>query len=169
MSMSVGAKIVLYVEDEEFDRLLMEHAFAKAGLGGSLRLVNDGRAAIDYLSGTGEYADREKNPVPALVLLDLNLPEIHGFEVLKWLRMQPQHSKLPVVVFSSSELEDDQVRARILGANEFVKKPGSGLGFVDVVQRLSEKWLSAECPEQPSASAPRVLATSRSDAAGTSL
>ena len=141
-------KIVLYVEDEEFDRFLMQRAFAKAGLADSLRLVNDGRAAIEYLSGFGRYADRAQYPVPALVLLDLNLPEVPGFEVLKWLRMQPAHSELVVVVFSSSELDDDRVRARILGADEFVKKPGSGLSFADVVKMLNQRWLSTTPQEQ---------------------
>ncbi len=141
--MANAATIGLYVEDEEFDRFLMQRAFVKAGLATSLRLVNDGRAAIDYLTGKGEYADRDKNPLPNLVLLDLNLPEVHGFEVLKWIRMQPAHTHLPVVVFSSSELDDDRVRARILGANEFIKKPGSGLSFEDVARRLSKEWLSA--------------------------
>src|SRR5512133_1166228 len=91
---------VLYVEDEEFDRFLMERAFAKAGLRGALQTVNDGRAAIQYLSGMNEYADRERHPLPAVVLLDLNLPEVHGFDVLRWIRSQPGHSHLPVVVFS---------------------------------------------------------------------
>jgi CheY-like chemotaxis protein len=134
---------VLYVEDEEMDRFFMARAFAKEGLASALHMVNDGQGAIDYLSGAGEYADREKHPMPAVVLLDLNLPEIHGFEVLKWIRAQPTHSRLPVVVFSSSERDDDQVRASILGAKEFVKKPGSGLGFHDVVRKLNERWLKA--------------------------
>jgi CheY-like chemotaxis protein len=148
--MSKVTAIVLYVEDEEFDRFLMQRAFTKAGLGDCLLVVNDGKAAIHYLSGVGEYADREKYPLPAVVLLDLNLPEIHGFEVLNWIRNQPVHSHLPVVVFSSSELEDDQVRARILGANEFIKKPGSGLSFIDVVQKLNARWLGTEPLGQPS-------------------
>jgi CheY-like chemotaxis protein len=145
-------RIVLYVEDEEFDRFLMERAFSKAGLGAHLRMVNDGRTAIRYLAGESEFADREKSPVPAVVLLDLNLPEVHGFEVLKWIRMQPAYAGLPVVVFSSSERDDDQVRARLLGANEFVKKPGSSLTFPDIVLKLKERWLSSEHQQQPSSS-----------------
>jgi len=134
--------IVLYVEDEEIDRFLMERAFGKAGLGTCLRMVNDGQAAIDYLSGLGAYADRERYPLPTLVLLDLNLPEVSGFEVLTWIRAQPSYTHLPVVIFSSSEREDDQVRSRLLGASEFVKKPGSGLSFLEVVRQLNEHWMS---------------------------
>ncbi len=125
------------------DRFLMERAFAKAGLTGALQTVNDGQAAMDYLSGAGEYTDRQEHPLPSVVLLDLNLPEVQGFEVLKWVRMQPAHTHLPVVVFSSSERDDDQVRAKVLGANEFVKKPGSGANFIEVVQQLNSRWLRA--------------------------
>lgn len=142
-------RIVLYVEDEEMDRILMDRAFAKSGLKQTLRMVNDGQAAIDYLSGTGEYGNRETYPLPDVVLLDLNLPEVHGFDVLQWIRTQPEHRDLPVVIFSSSEMPEDQVRAQQFGANEFLKKPGSGLSFKDVVQKLHAQWLSAAAASSP--------------------
>lgn len=141
--MGKATAIVLYVEDEETDRFLMQRAFVKEGLETALRMVNDGYAAIEYLSGSGEYADRDKHPLPAVVLLDLNLPEVHGFEVLKWIRAHPAHEKLPVVIFSSSEREEDQAQARRLGANEFARKPGSGLGFGDIVRKLKQERLLA--------------------------
>jgi CheY-like chemotaxis protein len=134
---------VLYVEDEESDRLLMELAFAKEGLAGALRTVNDGKAAEDYLSGKEMYADREKHPLPAVVLLDLHLPEVHGFEVLKWIREHPRHSELPVVVFTSSEREEARERARAFRANDFVQKPSSPMRFRDVVKMLNVVWLGA--------------------------
>ena len=112
--------------------------------------MGTGRAAIDYLSGSGEFGDREKYPVPAVVLLDLNLPQVSGFEVLEWMRNHPDYARLPVVVFSSSTREDDRVKARELGANEFVAKPSSGLEFGEVVEGLKEKWLGAVAG-QPSA------------------
>src|SRR5215469_12313991 len=89
--MGKASVTVLYVEDEEGDRLFMGLAFAKEGLEGALRTVNDGKSAQNYLSGKGMYADREKHPLPTVVLLDLNLPEVHGFEVLEWIRAQPLH------------------------------------------------------------------------------
>ena len=138
--MTQTAPIVLYVEDEEMDRFFMERAFKNEGVGPSLRMVDHGRAAIDYLEGKGDYADRQRYPLPAVVLLDLNLPEVHGFEVLQWIRAHPQYRALPVVIFSSSEREEDQARAKQLGADEFVKKPGSALSFQDVVRRLQERW-----------------------------
>src|SRR5215831_192587 len=88
---------VLYVEDEETDRFLMGWAFAREKLKAALRMVKDGRLAVSYLSGTGAYADRRAHPMPMVVLLDLNLPELHGFDVLKWIRAHAVHSRLPVV------------------------------------------------------------------------
>ncbi len=129
----------MYVEDEDGDRFLMEIAFAQEGLREALRTVNDGKLAVEYLSGCGV----DGKPAPDVVLLDLNLPEIHGFDVLKWIRAHPLHSKLPVVVFTSSEREEDQARAKLLGANGFVKKPNSVTGFQAVARRLGEEWLSA--------------------------
>lgn len=133
---------VLYVEDEESDVVFMEMAFAKAGLKEALRVVRDGRAAIEYLSGAGRYGDRQRHPLPAVVLLDLNLPQVPGFEVLQWMRNHPEFTSTPVVIFSSSNREDDQAKARELNANGFVVKPSSGLAFGRVVEDLKGKWLA---------------------------
>jgi CheY-like chemotaxis protein len=132
---------VLYVEDEESDALFMARAFEQMGLSGKLQVVCDGRAAIEYLSGSGKYSDREKHPVPALVLLDLNLPQVSGFEVLAWIRNNPDFARTPVVVFSSSTRADDRIKAKDLGANDFIAKPSSGLKFGEVVEVLQESWL----------------------------
>jgi CheY-like chemotaxis protein len=141
-----GSATVLYVEDEESDALFMRMAFQRAGLGESLRLVGNGRAAIKYLCGKNGYEDRRKYPVPAVVLLDLNLPGGPGFEVLEWMRRRPEYAATPVVVFSSSTREDDRAKAKELGANDFVAKPSSGLKFAEVVEVLKGKWLtSTQC------------------------
>ena len=132
---------ILYVEDEETDRELMEMAFEREGLAGVLQTVNNGRAAIHYLQGVGLYADRRKHPLPAVVLLDLNLPEVHGFAVLEWIRSSPDHRPLPVVVFSSSERENDRERAKELGANSFIQKPNSLGLFQQVARQLGQRWL----------------------------
>jgi CheY-like chemotaxis protein len=134
--------VVLYVEDEPDDVLFMGRAFTKAGLVDWLRAVGDGRDAIDYLEGRGGYADRGQHPVPALVLLDLNLPVVSGFEVLKWLSGRPELKEVPVVVFSSSAREEDKVKARELGARGFIEKPSSTAGLNAVVEGLKERWLS---------------------------
>ena len=145
--MSAVAKEVrslLYVEDEENDVLLMRMAFAKEGIDPDLHIVEDGQAALDYLSGTGPYAERSRFPLPAAVLLDLNLPEIPGFDVLSWIRGHPDYRELPVVVFSSSTREEDKARARKLGASEFLAKPNNPARFRDVVRELHKRWLKPD-------------------------
>ncbi|MGA2657610.1 MAG: response regulator [Verrucomicrobiota bacterium] len=134
---------VLYVEDEEFDVMFMHKAFERMGLKGSLKVVADGQQAIDYMAGNGAYADRREHPLPAVVLLDLKLPVVSGFEVLEWLRQQPELKNLPVVVFSSSDQPEDQAMASQLGANDFVQKPSSALEFPKVVERLRQRWMTA--------------------------
>jgi DNA-binding response OmpR family regulator len=134
---------VLYVEDDENDAMFMGRAFAAAGMESALRVVGDGRTAIEYLSGAGKYADRREYPLPSMVLLDLNLPQLPGFEVLKWMRDHSDFARTPVVVFSSSTREDDRVKAQELGASEFVSKPGSGLEFGEVLEGLRTRWMGA--------------------------
>lgn len=129
-------RTVLYVEDEETDRFLVEHAFAREGFGSALRMVTHGQAAIDYLSGTGPFAERDRHPLPNLVLLDLNLPGLPGFDVLEWIRAHPAHATLPVVIFTSSGREEDRHRARLLGATDFLQKPASLSGFQQVARQL---------------------------------
>ncbi len=143
MNASPKTVTVLYVEDEECDRHFMEVAFRAAGMGEALRAVVNGREAIDYLAGRGVYADRGRYPAPAAVLLDLNMPLVSGFEVLKWMRGQPEFAALPVVVFTSSSRVEDKVRARELGASEFVEKPQSMGRFREVVELMRKKWLGA--------------------------
>ena len=138
---SVGEGVVLYVEDEETDATFMEWAFAQKGLSERLRRVGTGRAAIDYLAGSGLFADREAYPVPALVLLDLNLPQVSGFEVLEWIRNNPDYEHLPVVLFSSSAREDDRIKGEKLRADELIVKPSSGLDFDKVVEVLEARWM----------------------------
>ena len=132
---------VLYVEDEKDDILLMQLAFRKSGISHPLVTVPDGEKAIDYLAGKGSYADREKYPMPALVLLDLNLPIKSGFEVLDWIRNQPSMQTLPVIIFSSSAAEKDYELCRRMNATEYAVKPGKHSDLIDFVTNLAEKWL----------------------------
>lgn len=138
--------LVLYVEDEEFDAMFMRRAFSKAGLDHDLHVVTDGQQAIDFLSG--KSAETRKSP-PDLVLLDLNLPVISGFEVLKWIRSQKNLQKLRVVIFSSSARVEDKASAQMLGADQYVQKPGSALDFLGVAERLDKEWLGASAPQIP--------------------
>jgi CheY-like chemotaxis protein len=132
---------VLYVEDEPDDAYFMRSAFKRAGVPAQFEVVEDGLAAISYLTGDKPYENRERHPLPALMLLDLNLPGLSGFEVLEWLRHQEHLRALPVVVFSSSGRPEDQSRARELGANDYVIKPNSGNHFADLARKLHATWL----------------------------
>ncbi len=119
----------------------MEMAFQKTGIAQALRTAVNGKEAIDYLSGTGPYADRSRHPLPGLVLLDINMPLVSGFEVLKWVREHPKLKALPVVMFSSSSKDEDKAEARELGANDYLGKPQSVTKLYDIVKNLNTTWL----------------------------
>jgi CheY-like chemotaxis protein len=139
--MTAAGPTVLYVDDDESDRFFMQLAFSDARLSSALQIVEDGQAAIQYLSGEGSFADRTAYPFPSLILLDIKLPGLSGFEVLNWIRSQPGCAGLPVVLFSSSNLPADRLRANQLGAQDYIEKPGSGLLYRRILERLCAKWL----------------------------
>jgi CheY-like chemotaxis protein len=144
---------ILYVENDENDVLFMHRGFKLAGLEDCLRALPDGRAAKNYLMGEAPYADRTLYPVPGLLLMDVNLPAISGLELLGWTRKQPQFREVPIVIFSSSVWPDDIKRAFELGANDYLQKPTSGSQFVEVAQKLKERWPALTMSEP--AQAPR--------------
>lgn len=137
---------VLYAEDEDNDVFLMERAFTKAKVQNPLRTVPDGAAAIRYLSGGGDFADRQRFPLPCLILLDLNLPRQSGLDVLKWVRARPELDPLPVVIFTSSSQERDLRTARALGANAYFVKPPGASKLVEIVATLRDTCLTCETP-----------------------
>lgn len=117
--------LVLYAEDDENDAFFMQRAFAKLGRSDALRIVRDGKQALEYLAGTGAFADRAKHPSPALVLLDVKMPRMSGLEVLRWLRASPAHDRIPVVMFTSSTQDADLTTSRQIGANAYIVKPAN--------------------------------------------
>jgi CheY-like chemotaxis protein len=132
---------VLLVEDDANDVLLTERAFAQAGLVNPLQVVSDGEQAIAYLGGEGRYADRQRHPLPILVLLDLKLPRVSGFEVLAWLRAAPDIRRLPVVVLTSSEQSPDINRAYDQGANSYLVKPVGFERLLALVKMVGLYWI----------------------------
>ncbi len=132
---------ILYAEDDENDVFLMERAFRQAGMESPPKVVTDGQSVVDYLSGTNGYADREKFPLPSLLLLDLKLPMKSGLEVLKWIRSTPSCCTLPVIMLTSSNQNSDIHRAYILGANSYFIKPGKPAELVAMVNTIKEFWL----------------------------
>src|SRR5215471_12036834 len=133
--------IMLLAEDREDDVLLIRKAFKKAFLSNPLYVVRDGVEAIDYLEGVGRYANRQEFPLPDLLLLDLKMPKVDGFEVLQWLRKQPGFSSLRVVVLTSSDHVNDVNRAYQLGANSFMVKPLDFENFLELSRFMSSYWL----------------------------
>jgi Response regulators consisting of a CheY-like receiver domain and a winged-helix DNA-binding domain len=134
------APLILLIEDRDDDVVILRRSFQQAGVGNPMQVVKDGEEAVAYLSGTGKYAERKEFPLPELVLLDLKLPRLDGFEVLRWIRTQPALSGLRVVVLSSSENIRDVNLAYALGANSFLVKPTNLKDYVELSSFLNDYW-----------------------------
>jgi len=152
---------VLLVEDNEEDIVLLRRAFRNADVANRVVEVRDGQAAIQYLSGDADYADRARYPIPFLILLDLRLPKLSGFEVLAWIRDQPELAGLIIVVLTGSEQVLDITKAHDLGANSYLVKPGDFNELVEMVKGIKGHWLLVDRPDEPAASkgAPRQNAS----------
>lgn len=135
-----ASQTILVVEDREDDWVLMRTAAQQAQVNVPLLVVRDGEEAVAYLKGEGAYSDRARNPLPAVMLLDLNLPKKSGFDVLAWVRSQPKIKRLPIVVLCSSSRTEDVERAYDLGANGFLVKPTSLADLIGMTIRLRD-WL----------------------------
>jgi CheY-like chemotaxis protein len=131
---------ILLAEDDDNDVFFMERAFRQAQVISPVYRVKDGEEAVSYLNGEGAYADREKSPLPSLLLLDLKMPRKNGFDVLAWVRGQPGLKRLPIVVVTSSREILDVNRAYDLGANSYLVKPVKFDGLVDMVKTLNTFW-----------------------------
>jgi CheY-like chemotaxis protein len=126
--------VLLYVEDEEAAAFLFETTLQDLGSDIQFHRVPDGEAAIAFLAKNGAYRDV---PTPGLVLLDLNLPKVNGFEVLAHLQGNAALNSIPVVIFTSSTRTADRTRSLALGARQFITKPASLDSFIDAVKSLS--------------------------------
>ena len=120
---------------------LTKRALEQNQITNTLIHAEDGRAALDYLFGTGRYEGRDVTDVPAVVLLDLKLPKIDGLEVLKSIRADERTKLLPVVVLTSSSQEEDVVSSYRLGANSYIRKPVDFTQFAEAVRVLGMYWL----------------------------
>jgi two-component system, response regulator len=136
-----GNKILL-VEDNPDDVDLTLRAFARGSVSTEIVVVHDGPEALDYLHATGAHANRDLEDAPEVVLLDLKLPKIDGLEVLRRLRADERTRRLPVVVLTSSNEEQDILRSYDLGANSFVRKPVAFQEFAEAAARLGVYWLT---------------------------
>ena len=132
---------ILLIEDTEDDALLMKRALEKSGLGKQVQLARDGKEAVEYLKGTGAFTDRKAFPLPHLILLDLQLPQMHGLKVLEWVRSQPQFRSMVVVVLSSSRQAGDVQLAYKLGCNSYLVKPTTLDTLYEAVGTIATYWL----------------------------
>jgi two-component system, response regulator len=134
-------KVILLVEDNPDDELLTLRALRKNDVTGEVVVARDGVEALDYLFGTGAHAGRDTSVMPQLILLDLKLPKIDGFEVLRRLRADERTRLLPVVILTSSREQQDMLEGYGLGANSYVRKPVNFEQFVRAVEQLKLYWL----------------------------
>jgi CheY-like chemotaxis protein len=136
------SQVVLYAEDDDDDAFFVRRAFEQAGITHRLVVVEDGKTAIEYVSGNGSYADRAQHPLPCFVLLDLNMPGVSGIDVLKFIRTTPSVCTMPVVVLTSSNQDRDVHRAYLQGANGYLIKPRTLEEFTDMAKAIKHFWLT---------------------------
>ena len=146
--------VILLVDDWEDDVFLMRRAMQKGNVPNPIFSVSRGEEAVAYLKGEGKYANREEYPLPGLILLDLKMPGMDGFEVLKWIRQQPGLSSMRVIVLTSSNRIRDVNEAYHLGANSFLVKPTDFEQFAATCKLITEYWLERD-QEPESAREPR--------------
>lgn len=156
---------LLLVEDDDNDVYFMKRALKRAGITQPLQIAEDGQKALDYLSGRGDYADRKRFPLPALVFLDLRLPFMPGLEILRWIREQPNLRTLIVIILTSSKEDADIDQAYRRGANAYLVKPSDADELLAMVEDVRNFWLRQnQAPPAPSAAWSETAGPSRRDA-----
>lgn len=142
----MSEKLILLVEDNPDDEELTLRALKQAKIANDIVVARDGRLALDYLFGEGEYSARDAGRMPALVLLDLKLPKLGGLQVLERLRADARTALIPVVVLTSSSEDEDMLRSYKLGANSYVRKPVEFGAFASAVAQLGLYWMLLNQP-----------------------
>jgi two-component system response regulator len=134
-------KIIMLVEDNPDDETLTLRALRKNNIQNEVAVARDGVEALDYLFGSGAYAERDPRNKPVVILLDLKLPKIDGLEVLRRLRADERTQFIPVVVLTSSKEEQDLMKSYSFGCNSYIRKPVDFVQFVEAVRQLGLYWL----------------------------
>lgn len=134
-------KVILLVEDNPRDEALTLRALAKHNIANRIIVVRDGVEALEFIFGTGRYAERDTRVEPAVVLLDLKLPKIDGLQVLEKIRADTRTKHLPVVVFTSSSEQEDMIKSYSNGANSYVRKPVDFEQFAEATRQMGMYWL----------------------------
>jgi len=136
--MTLSKPVILLAEDDDNDVFFMRRALQKSRADFTLQVVTDGRQATDYLGGEGKFSNREEYPQPSVILLDLKMPFLDGFEVLEWIRAHSSFDGTPVAVLTSSAEERDRGRARELGARAYFVKPPKPETIQEIIQLMGE-------------------------------
>lgn len=135
-------KVILLVEDNPRDEALTTRALKKSSIPTDIVVAHDGVEALDYLFNTGEYESRDSREQPELVLLDLKLPKVNGLQVLEKIRNDERTKRLPVVIFTSSNEDEDLTRSYNLCVNSYVRKPIDFDEFLEAINQVVLYWLS---------------------------
>lgn len=151
-----GLGTILLVEDDPEDVLLLRLAFERLKYYCRVENVRDGIEALEYLNGQGQYSDRKTFPLPRLILLDLRMPRMDGFEFLRWLRIAPELRSLPVIVTTSTAVSQDVSRAYRAGANSFLVKSADLARFTEELKQALDFWLKHEAVSGEAPPPPRV-------------
>lgn len=131
---------VLLAEDNEPDQRMVRRGFSRAKLSVNLFIVEDGEECLDYLYNRGKYHDDQAYPYPDLLLLDINMPKINGFEVLRQIRADDKQRALPIVILTTSDQERDVLTSYNSGTNAYITKPVDAAKFLDIIKKLEEFW-----------------------------
>lgn len=135
---------LLVIEDARDEAILVGLAARRCHPGLLVRTVHDGFEGAAYLSGVAPFEDRDEDPLPDLIILDLFMPEVDGFALLNWIRKKPDLAEIPVVVLTSSGRRDDETRARWLGAEVVYRKPTDLNELGDVVKEIVDLYIPRE-------------------------
>jgi CheY-like chemotaxis protein len=140
---------ILIAEDDPNDVMLLELAIRRNGIANPVRVVRDGEEAVEYLEGQGKYADRQKYPLPSVIISDVKMPRRSGLEVVEWVRHHPRCAIIPIVMLSGSRIENDVVRAYSLGANSYFTKPSTLDELTELIGLAHAYWTKCEHPPAP--------------------
>lgn len=141
MSKDKKTVIILIADDDPDDRLMIKEALTEKRLANPLHFVEDGEELMDYLNHRGKYSTQKNQQLPGLILLDLNMPKKDGREALSEIKADPALRQIPVVVLTTSKMEEDILRTYNMGVNSFITKPVSFDALVDIMQTITKYWL----------------------------
>ena len=147
--MKTNTKTILVVEDDPSYRLIIRKAFEKVDLKDSVYEAVDGIDGLDFLFRRNKYADRTDYELPSLVLLDLKMPRMDGYDMLSYLKSKETTKQIPIIVLTTSESEEDINQCYRLGANAYLSKPNTNTELVEKIQFLKRFWYSAVELPQP--------------------